>query len=434
MSDEEGSGVLSKLKDKFSPDLIARIQHASYLFFGIATCMILKGTNGQLVKMSGKLSVLQRGCEMLMEVEKKVYGDEGGGGGGDGGGGHSSSVLNVACYENTVVYRISFALAIFYFLHFLSVSDLTCCVDSDVRARMQTRFSFLKGGILLLLNFLTFFIPNAFFSYYAWLCMFAGAAFLLLQVVILVDWSYHWNDEWGQRAERNAKWQWYLLAVSVGSFVIGISMTIVNYVKFVPHQDCNLQGFLISLSLAAAVVYTLIAVWVPHGSIVPSGIVFAYTSIIGFTTLKLVGDPHCNAFASEDGSLEPSVKSMLITAVLSSVLLAYATVSIGGNRQSLTGITDEEMAEEDPDENGHLTGYCYFYLVMILGSMYLSMLVTDWQISGSDGSNGEAQGVSVVFWVKSSTIVLTIFLYLWTLLAPYYCCKDRDYGFDNTWE
>lgn len=390
--------------------------------------MILKGTHGKLVSMSGKLDILQRGCETLMAIER-------GAGGSDQDGMTHSSILNVACYENTVVYRISFALAIFYFLHFLSVSDLTCCIDSHIRAKMQTKFSFLKGGILLLLNFLTFFIPNAFFSYYAWACMFAGALFLLLQVVMLVDWSYHWNEEWGERSERNGKWQWYLLAIAVGTFVFGIVMSVLNFIYFAPHQDCNLQGFIVSLTILSAVGYTLIAIWVPHGSIVPSGIVFAYTSAIVFTTLRLVNDEHCNAFASEAaGTTDPPIKTMLLTALFSSILLAYAAVSVGGGRQALTGATDVELAGEDPDEEGHLAGYCYFYLIMIMGSMYLSMMVTDWQISGSDGSNGHAQGVSASFWVKTSTVGLTIVLYIWTLLAPYFCCKDRDFGFNTDWD
>jgi hypothetical protein len=70
----------------------------------------------------------------------------------------------------------------------------------------------------------------------------------------------------------------------------------------------------------------------------------------------------------------------------------------------------------------------FFYTVMMLGAMYLSMLVTDWEVSG----NGDAtrNGRAVSFWVKNTTIWVTMLIYLWTLLAPYYCCKDRDFGFD----
>eukprot|EP00658_Telonema_sp_P-2_P017055 TRINITY_DN16602_c0_g1_i2.p1 TRINITY_DN16602_c0_g1~~TRINITY_DN16602_c0_g1_i2.p1 ORF type:complete len:355 (-),score=57.38 TRINITY_DN16602_c0_g1_i2:268-1332(-) len=343
-------------------------------------------------------------------------------------GAETSTILNVGCYDNTVVYRVSFSLFIFFFLHFCSVSDLTCCIEAEVRAKMQTKFNCFKGAILALITFVTFFIPNSFFAYYAWVCMFASALFLVAQVIILVDWSHQWNEEWSERSDDNPKWQMYLLAVAVGTFAFGIAMTIVNFYHFTPHENCNLNGGLITVVLFASIGFSMLSVWVPHGSIVPSGIVFAYAAAITFSAMKTEQDPTCNRLAGSDDTM----KMMIVTSLLSSGLLAWSVISLGGSRQSLTLATEDELNAEDPDRTGHLAGYCYFYLILMLGSMYLSMMVTDWQVSGVDG--GSNQGETMSFWVKVGSITLTIFLYVWSLLAPYFCCRDRDFGFDNTWE
>eukprot|EP00758_Cryptobia_borreli_P011755 Tbor_TRINITY_DN5690_c4_g3::TRINITY_DN5690_c4_g3_i1::g.9366::m.9366 len=408
----------------FNPDLIMRLQHSFYLFIGMIICTILKGTHGHIF--SGKLSILTRGCESIHEQKEPS---------GKGGGAVDliikySEVINLACYDNTVVYRVSFSLAFFFFLHFISVSDLTCCIDSTSRAKMQTKFNCMKGIILLLIMVVSFFIPNPFFAYYAWVCMFVSAIFLIVQIIILIDWSHEWNDKWGDRAEENSKWHIYLFAIVIVSYCFGIAMTVVNFYYFVPAENCNTQGFTIIAVLISGIVFTLISIWVPHGSIVPSGIVFGYTSLVCFTTLQAVSDSHCNRLGPTVGK---SFQTMLLTSLFSSVLLAWSVVSAGGSRGSLTLATEEELQEEDPDESGHLAGYCYFYIVMMMGSMYLSMMVTNWQVSGN-GKNGEIQGETISFWVKISTIGLTIMMYLWTLLAPYFCCKHRDYGFDTTWE
>jgi hypothetical protein len=356
-------------------------------------------------------------------------------GGGAGGGASSSVVLNAVCYSNTLVYRVSFALVLFFLVHFAAVSDLTCCIDASSRAQFQERFFLVKSALLLLLFSVTFSIPNAFFAGYAWLCLFVSAVFLVVQMILMVDFSYQWNDDWGQRAEDNVKWQWYLLAVSLGSYTVGLAVCIAGYVYLVLHGDCNFNAFAITAVLVFGLVSTVIAIWVPHGSIVPSGIVFAYCSILQFANLRSdSSDVYCNAFADGTATTSSSLKSTVLAAIFSGSVLAYSVVSAGGSRSSLT-LGDEDDHNngrlEDADASGHLSEYCFFHLIMIAGSMYLAMLASDWAVSGGGGATSTSSSTSVAFWVKNASIWCTMALYLWTLLAPYFCCKDRDFGFQT---
>lgn len=394
--------------EALAPDLILRIQYACYLFVSLLISMLYRGAMSGLFD---KFEWLRRGCEVV-----------------------DSDALRNACTSEVMVYRVSFALTVFFVLHWMTVSDLSCCVRSSVRAELQRRFFTAKTVILGLIFVATLFIPNAFFAAYAYLCLFASSIFLLLNVLFLVDFSYQWSDDWGERAESNSKWMWYLLAVAVGSTTLAIVINVVSFVVYVPHSDCNFNAFAITSVVVGALVFMMLSIIVPHGSIVPSSIVFLYTSSIMFVTLRAIPEDHCNRLSSGVAG-SSSVKQMFFSSLAACFTVGYSVVSSGGSGSSLSIGQDENEEEEDADRVGHLSHYMFFYTVMVLGSMYLAMLGTNWHVSGS-GEGTLESSVNIAFWVRNTTVWLAMFLYIWSLVAPYTCCKGRDFGFtveDGDW-
>lgn len=385
----------------YGPDVLLRVQYACYLFVGLILTLVFRGS---LTHLFSHIPIFQTGCEYAADASKQF------------------------CTGEVLVYRISFALTLFFFLHLLSVSDLTCCIQGEIRAEFQKRFFFAKSILLALLFVATFWIPNAFFAVYAYVCLFASGLFLLMNVIFLVDFSHQWNDEWGRRAERAGKWALYLLAVALFCYLGGLGVSVASYALFVPHAGCSLHAFVITSVLLGAIVFTLLSVWVPHGSLVPSGIVFLYSSGVMFLTLRADYDATCNRLAVPDGH-SGSVKQMLVASLVSALALGYNVVSSGGNGGvfGFGGVAGDE-GEEDPDESGHLGQYVFFYLTMMLGSMYLAMLATNWHVSGM-GEETMLSSINVAFWVRSATVWLAVLLYIWSLLAPYFCCRDRDFGY-----
>ena len=393
----------------FRPNVLVRLQYAMYLFFALLLCLL----KGSLAKALSHFSAVSKGCTYLEKATNHV----------------DVSVGSDSCFENTVVYRVSFGLAAFFLIMFFSVSDLTCCIDAEARDEFQRRFFGWKTVLLSLITFVTFWIPNTFFSAYAWLCMFASAVFLVMQIVIFIDFSYQWNEDWGQRSENNGKWSVYLLIVSILCYVAALVVIVFAYIYFVPHEDCNTNATAVTLTLLAGLTYTCVAIWVPHGSILPSGIVFLYTSILCFSALRSSTNAYCNKLYEPEG--KESILMIIVSAAFLASTLAYSAVATGGSGSSLSLQADADEAD-NPDESGHLSHYCYFHFVMILASFYLSMIATNWQISGTS-SDGKPEGAEVAMWVKVASECLTICLYFWSLLAPYYCCKDRDFGYGE-WE
>ena len=83
---------------------------------------------------------------------------------------------------------------------------------------------------------------------------------------------------------------------------------------------------------------------------------------------------------------------------------------------------DVNGEDDDKEES-----YWHFHLVMFLGSMYISMLLTDWgNDPATSGSAHRPEGGRTAMWVKIVCEWLTIAIYTWTLVAPR-CCPGRTF-------
>uniref|UniRef100_G0UBK3 Serine incorporator, putative n=1 Tax=Trypanosoma vivax (strain Y486) TaxID=1055687 RepID=G0UBK3_TRYVY len=379
-----------------APNVLLRVQYACYLFFGLFISIVVRNALGALLE---HIPILQKGCESL------------------------STGSNKFCIAEVLVYRISFTLSLFFLMHLITVSDITCCIDDESRVEFQRRFFFAKTIFLVLTFFATLWIPNSFFAYYAYLCIFGSALFLMFNIVLLVDFSYQWSDEWAERAERHPKWMWYLISLTLASYTGGIVFSTLSFIYFVPNSDCNYNAFAILSTVVSALVYTVLSVWIPHGSVVPSGVVFLYSGFIMFTALRT--DKHCNTMSTDDGNTT-SFKQMLLASIANCFTLGYSVVSAGGSGKAVGLLTGNEDGDEEPEYSGHISHYMFFYVIMILGSMYLAMLATDWHVSGA-GKDTMKHSMNIAFWVRSSTAWMSILLYVWSLVAPY-VCPDRDFG------
>lgn len=82
----------------------------------------------------------------------------------------------------------------------------------------------------------------------------------------------------------------------------------------------------------------------------------------------------------------------------------------------------EANTTEDEDE-GVTYSYSFFHLMFVLAILYMAMILTNWKSvsKSSDESSGTAINVDygmTAVWVKYSSSVAVLLLYVWTLLAP----------------
>eukprot|EP01061_Rhynchopus_euleeides_P033147 TRINITY_DN5533_c0_g1_i1.p1 TRINITY_DN5533_c0_g1~~TRINITY_DN5533_c0_g1_i1.p1 ORF type:complete len:433 (+),score=200.41 TRINITY_DN5533_c0_g1_i1:57-1355(+) len=333
-------------------------------------------------------------------------------------------VVSSLCTGHQMVFRFSFTLFVFYLIHAMVQIRECCCVSESQKNEFQAGFFCIKMLIFLVLLIACMFIPNGFFQFYADACVIGSGLFLVLQVVLLIDFIYGWNDSWAEKSEDEPRWACYLVSLTSLFYIVGIALIVVMYLEFTQNGDCNRNGTFITITLVMGVLYSMLSVKMPHGSIFVASTVFLYSCVICFSAIRNGDGSECNNLAVDNS------KGITWTLVMSSCFvgmsIVWASVSAGTQRQALSLSDNRDDMDEDTIQ---AKNYLFFHCVMALGSMYMAMILTNWIINpeyAGDGpaiAHGEYQ-----MWVQISSQWLAILAFVWTLIAPVLCCADRDFS------
>ncbi len=161
------------------------------------------------------------------------------------------------------VYRLCFVVTVFFFVMALLMMGVKS--SRDPRAGLQNGF----WGVKFLLIFLgcvgAFFIPHGDFGH-VWMCfgMAGGLAFILVQLVLIVDFAHSWAEKWqGNLNETgNQNWFYALLACTFGFFlmaIVGVGLSYSYYTGF-KVGDCKLHEFFITFNLILCVIQSVCSV------------------------------------------------------------------------------------------------------------------------------------------------------------------------------
>lgn len=93
------------------------------------------------------------------------------------------------------VYRICFAFACFFAL--MAAIMIGAKSSRDPRAGIQNGFWGIKFIIVIAIAIGAFFIPNGSFgTFWMWVGLIGGIVFILVQLVLLVDFAHSWAETW----------------------------------------------------------------------------------------------------------------------------------------------------------------------------------------------------------------------------------------------
>ncbi|KAH9299839.1 hypothetical protein KI387_031521, partial [Taxus chinensis] len=133
-----------------------------------------------------------------------------------------------------------------------------------VKDQRDTRDSWHHGGWMgkiiawCILIVLMFFVPNGVVGVYETLAKFGSGLFLLVQVVLLLDFTHTWNDAWVAKDEQF--WYIALFVVSLVCYIATFSFSGLLFLWFNPSsQDCGLNMFFIVMTLGLAFVFAVVA-------------------------------------------------------------------------------------------------------------------------------------------------------------------------------
>ncbi|XP_076645893.1 serine incorporator TMS1 isoform X1 [Halictus rubicundus] len=374
------------------------------------------------------------------------------------------------------VYRICFIISLYFFL--MSVMMIKVRSSKDPRAPIQNGFWAIKylliiGGIIG-----AFFIPETSFGItWMYFGMIGGFLFIIIQLILIVDFAHSWADEWvGNYNETESK-GWYAALLGATFFFYAASITgiVLLYVYFTHADSCALNKFFISFNLILCAITSVISTLPvvqehhPRSGLLQSSIVTLYVVYLTWSGISNSPDHNCNpgflqiisgndadaknrvAFDKESiigliiwfscvlySSLRTVSKSSKITMSENILVKDNGAVRNAGD-QSLIDNEDYTPVEgRNPDaENGNEAkvwdneedtvayNWSFFHLMFALATLYVMMTLTNWYQPNSNLETLNANTASM--WVKIISSWMCLGLYTWSLIAPA-ILRNRDFS------
>jgi len=347
------------------------------------------------------------------------------------------------CFGNQAIYRVSFALAIFFMFTLLICSWTP---------QFHTSSWFWKILVYSALTTGSFFIPGSVYVVYREISRYVSFFYLLVQVLILINLVYTIHGYLVDKIDNHedaTKYRWIYIAlffVSCAFAITGVGLLYHFY------GNCPLHNGIISSILVLGVLCILgsSTATVNKGALTPA-LLLAYCIFLCYQALQSNPDLECNVYAADDVPVWQLI-----------LMLAFNIITIGWNSQrTAVGVSDlfhaekvrknvtEETTEDqesgnpqnprkksnvvqqtDDSQRNHglmsRSAIISFHFTMALSAFYLAMMLTGWgselttRVQNSDASEQS-------FWIKNVNIWVTYVLYIWTLVIPL-CCTSRDFS------
>ncbi|XP_059836540.1 serine incorporator 1-like [Hypanus sabinus] len=385
----------------------------------------------------------------------------------------------LASYKS--VYRICFGFAVFFFL--FSVLLINVKTSRDPRAAVHNGFWFFKvaGTIAIIVG--AFYIPEGPFTKALFVIGTCGAfCFILIQLVLLIDFAHSWNESWvGKMEDGNSKC-WYAALVSITSlnYILSFIAIVLFYVYYTTPGGCVENKFFISFNMIFCIALSVVSILPkiqeaqPRSGLLQSSVITLYTMYLTWSAMSNEPDGECNpnfmgliknlvlpssvlVNRTEKSSVDPSSLTgppstvqwwdaqNVVGLILFILCLLYSSIRTSNNSQvnklafsaseavvlddSLSGSAVDEQGNgtrrvQDNEQDGVQYSYSFFHFMLFLASLYIMMTLTNWYSPDADYKTITSKWPSV--WVKISSSWICLLLYLWTMLAPL-ILSNRDF-------
>uniref|UniRef100_W5M1H5 Serine incorporator 3 n=1 Tax=Lepisosteus oculatus TaxID=7918 RepID=W5M1H5_LEPOC len=342
------------------------------------------------------------------------------------------------------VYRICFGMSVCFLAFALLMINVKN--SRDPRAAVHNGFWFFKVAAIIAVTVGAFYIPEGPFTRTWFVVGTSGAfCFILIQLVLLVDFAHSWNESWVEKMEEGNSRCWYaaLLSVTGLNYVLSLIAVVLFYVFYTHPEDCALNKFFISfnmlLCIGASVVSVLPKVQEaqPQSGLLQSSIITLYMMYLTWSAMTNEPDRKCNPSILEKitaSTLAPLNQTQVIpTEVVvepNPSLQRWDTQSIVGLAIFIlcilySRLVSAHMRVEDNEKDSVQYSYSFFHFMLFLASLYIMMTLTNWYSPNADYTTMSSTWPSV--WVKITSSWICLLLYVWTLIAPI-VLTNRDFN------
>lgn len=253
------------------------------------------------------------------------------------------------------VYRVCFALLIF----FLTMAAMMIGVKSsrDGRAGIQNGFWGLKFIILTAIAVGAFFIHDGSFgTWMMWMGMIGGSAFILIQLVLIIDFAHNWADVWVGNYEETESRGWFiaLMTATFIQYVVSLVGIILLFSYYTQTDDCALNKFFISFNIILCVIVSVLSITPrvqeaqPRSGLLQSAIVTLYMIYLTWSAVANNPDSNCNpglmGIIGDDKNKVSFDKTSLIGMIVWMFCILYSSL------RSANAVSS--ISQPDPERQG----------------------------------------------------------------------------------
>jgi len=263
------------------------------------------------------------------------------------------------CYGVLAIHRICFALSLFHFIVgilLIGVKD-----TKDKRAAIQNGWWGPKVLLWLVLVAVSFFIPNGFFMFWGNYVALVGASiFILLGLVLLVDFAHSWTETCLENWENSNSnlWQWILIGSTAGMYAGAITLTGILY-GFFADSGCTLNRFFISFNLALCIIITILCIHPliqehnPRSGLAQSSMVAVYCTYLIMSAVGNHTHDQCNPLRRHGNGTVAGAQNttVILGAIFTFLAIAYSTSRAATQSRALVGKKKSGAIELPGDEH-----------------------------------------------------------------------------------
>jgi len=343
------------------------------------------------------------------------------------------------------VYRLIFALTLFFMV--FSVLMIGVKSSRDLRAGIQNGFWGIKYIILIGTMVGAFYIPkeSSFGKVWMYFGMIGGFLFILIQLVLIIDFAHGWTERWLENYEESQSKGWYcaLVFFTLLHYILSITATVLLFVYYTQNSACGVQKFFISFNLICCIILSVVSVLpkvqeaLPKSGLLQSSVVMLYVLYLTWSALNNSEDCRPSFLGKPHAIDAQSIVSLLIWFAC----VLYSSIRTASNSQVSKLTMSEKILVQDGDSADFSKGdaekgkawdnedsevvysWSFFHFMFALASLYVMMTLTNWY----DPSSNEPSSNQASMWIKIISSWLCILLYLWSLIAPL-ILRDRDFS------
>uniref|UniRef100_A0A8C1YH46 Si:ch73-267c23.10 n=1 Tax=Cyprinus carpio TaxID=7962 RepID=A0A8C1YH46_CYPCA len=306
-----------------------------------------------------------------------------------------------------------------------------------------------------------FYIPEVPFTRMWFIVGSCGAfCFILIQLVLLIDFAHSWNESWVEKMEKENRKRWYiaLLSVTGVNYILSFTAAVLCYNIYAQPEGCVLNKFFISFNMLLCVIASALSVmpriqeYQPRSGLLQSSIMTLYTMYFTWSAMTNEPDRTCNPSLI---SIFQQITSSTVAPLEIENQMAVIIVDIEENvpsapylqwwdAQSIVGlaifvlcilyssirssntsqVNKLTLAAKDTTVVNESCTVRQQHFMLFLASLYIIMTLTNWYSPDADYSAMTSKWPAV--WVKISSSWVCLSLYSWSLVAPM-ILTNRDF-------